>query len=68
MRRRMTAGLFAIGSIEAEEFDRKFWRRLGAQARFAKTWELSLEAWRLAGQTHEDEPRLRRSAVRFRRL
>jgi hypothetical protein len=32
------------------------------------TWQLSLEAYRLAGKIDEDEPRLRRSVVRLRRL
>jgi hypothetical protein len=68
MPRLKIARLFRLGSREAEEFDVRFWRRMSASERFAKTWQLSVEAYRLAGMVDEDEPRLRRSVVRLRRL
>ena len=47
-------------------FDLEFWRRIGAEGRFAAAWEMVEEARRWRGEDGH-EPRLRRSAVRLLR-
>jgi hypothetical protein len=63
----MVTFLGKANSREAADFDRRFWLRLGVRERFAKTWDLSVEAYRLAGQKDGTESRLQRSVVRLRR-
>lgn len=44
------------------------YRRLTPSERVEMVWELTLQAWRLWKGLGEDEPRLRRNAVRVARL
>lgn len=52
---------------EAEEWDRKFWRRAGAQARFAAAYEAIKDYFKMKG-TNERHLRLRRSVQSIERL
>jgi hypothetical protein len=45
-----------------DEFDREFWARITPEERFAETWRLTEELWRLKGWD-PGEPRLSRSVV-----
>ncbi len=49
---------------EAEEFNRKFWRRAGATARFAAAWDMVGEYLKMKGK-HGHKPRLRRDVVKL---
>ena len=49
-----------------DEFDRTFWLAITPDERFAETWRLSEELWRLKGWD-PGEPRLSRSVVRLTR-
>lgn len=46
------------------DFDRRFWRRAGAQARFTATWR-AIEEWYKIKGVHGYQLRLRRSAERL---
>jgi len=46
------------------EFDREFWARVSPDERFAETWRLSEEIWRLKGWD-PGEPGLSRSVARL---
>ena len=52
---------------EAEEFDKKFWRRAGAQARFAAAWDMVKEYMKMKGKNAR-LLRLRRSVQSIERL
>ena len=52
---------------EAEEFDKKFWRRVGAQARFEAAREIILDYFKMKG-INERHLRLRRSVQSIERL
>ena len=52
---------------EAEEWDRKFWRRAGAQARFAAAYECVKDYFKMKG-IHERYLRLRRSVQNIEHL
>lgn len=45
---------------EAEEFDIKFWRNAGVQARFAAAWSIVQDYFKIRGK-HAGKLRLRRS-------
>ncbi len=51
---------------EAEEWDRKFWRRAGAQARFAAAFECLKDYFKMKGKD-ERSLRLRRSVQNIER-
>jgi len=36
---------------EAEEFDAKFWKRAGVQARFAAAWLMLIEYYKMRGKS-----------------
>jgi hypothetical protein len=57
-----------LTTIDDSDFlrDVAYWRRRGAQARFAESWKLSQEAYALAGQ-NATQPALLRSVVRIQR-
>ena len=48
-------------------FDIEFWRRVGAEGRFAAAWEMVLEAQAMRGVKDAREPRLQRSVLRIER-
>ena len=52
---------------EAEEFDRKFWRRAGCQARFAAAWQMVKDYIKMKGKS-ERLLRLRRLVQNIERL
>ena len=45
---------------EAERFDERFWRSVGAAARFAATWSTVGDYFKLRGKSR-GQPRLRRT-------
>jgi hypothetical protein len=47
-----------------DEFDRRFWAGISPDERFAETWRLSEELWRLKGWD-PGEPGLSRSVARL---
>jgi hypothetical protein len=47
-------------------FDLELWQRIGAEGRFAASWEMVAEASLFRGE-NGDQPRLHRSAVRLLR-
>ena len=49
---------------DTASFDRLFWRRQGAYARFAATWQTVAEYYAFRGQ-RGTQPRLRRSVQRL---
>jgi hypothetical protein len=51
---------------EAEAFDRRFWRAVGAGARFDASWALVRDVLKMQGG-HERQLRLRRSVQRIER-
>jgi len=51
---------------DAERWDRWFWRRAGAAARFEATWEMVGEFLKMRGKSR-DELRLKRSVQRVYR-
>jgi hypothetical protein len=51
---------------EAEEFDRRFWRRAGTAARWAASWSMVLDFIKMRGGD-ESELRLRRSVQNVKR-
>lgn len=52
---------------DAEEFDWKFWRRAGAQARFEAAWSCIIDYYKMKGiNDYESKLRLRRSVCRFK--
>ena len=52
---------------EAKEFDRRFWRRAGSQARFAAAWQMVKDYIKIKGKD-ERLLRLRRSVQNIERL
>ena len=52
---------------DAEKWDRDFWRRAGAQARFAAAYECIKDYFKMKG-IHERHLRLRRSVQNIERL
>jgi len=52
---------------EAEEWDRKFWQRAGASARFSAAWLMIGDYLKIRGQ-RGSLPRLRRSVQNIKRL
>ena len=52
---------------EAEEFDIKFWRAAGAQARFSAAWSMLADYFLMKGKSGR-LPRLRRTVQSFKRL
>ena len=65
-RRRIVTERLARRDADDGSFDRAFWRRAGAEARFAAAWDMVAEVQRMRGQDVR-EPRLLRSVARFRR-
>jgi hypothetical protein len=55
--------LLRPGEADDGSFDLEFWRRVGAEGRFAATWEMVAEAAAWRGEDG-DQPRLQRSVVR----
>ena len=52
---------------EAEEWDRKFWRRVGAQARFAAAYQILKDYMKINGKDARSL-RLRKSVQTIKRL
>ena len=52
---------------EAEEFDVKFWRDAGAQARFSAAWTMLSDYYLMKGKSGH-LPRLRRTVQNIERL
>jgi hypothetical protein len=63
--RRITAKLVRQGEDEFE-FNHRFWREAGTEARFEAAWEMVLEARSWKGLSG-DEPRLQRHVLRVER-
>lgn len=51
------------GPAHGRDFDREFWRRMGAQARWAETWEMTVRAH---GLRTDSQRRLQRNIAGFR--
>ncbi len=51
---------------EAREFDERFWRRAGAQARFAAAWSIIEDSFKMRGKDAR-QLRLRRSVQNIER-
>lgn len=54
------------GHVDDGSFDYEFWRRVGAEGRFAAAWEMVQEVAAIRGE-NGDQPRLQRSVVRVQR-
>ena len=52
---------------EADQWDEWFWKRAGAQARFAAAWRCIIDYYRMKGKNVR-KPRLRRSVQNIERL
>jgi hypothetical protein len=52
-----------LGEEEGRSFDLEFWRRMGAQARWAAAWDAVLDLVRM-GKLDENQLRLQRSRIR----
>lgn len=50
----------AFSQREAKRFDVEFWKKAGAQARFAAAWQMIRDLFKIRGQ-HAPKLRLRRS-------
>lgn len=55
------------GMQDDGSFDIEFWRRVGADGRFAAAWEMVCEADAIRGVQNAREPRLQRSVLRIER-
>ena len=55
------------GARDDGSFDIEFWRRVGADGRFAAAWEMVREADAIRGVQNAGEPRLQRSVLRIER-
>jgi hypothetical protein len=55
------------GARDDGSFDVEFWRRVGAEGRFAAAWEMVCEADAIRGVQNAREPRLQRSVLRIER-
>lgn len=68
-RRRKPVMMFHVGHSfqEAEEWNIKFWRRVGARGRFEAAWSLIGDYFKMRGK-HGRVPRLRRDVLRIERL
>lgn len=55
------------GARDDGSFDIEFWRRVGAEGRFAAAWEMVREADAIRGVQNAREPRLQRSVLRIER-
>mgnify|MGYP001136374767 CR=1 FL=1 len=64
---RRVFGNVARSFEEAEEFDRWFWRKAGAEARIAATWSLVRDYLKMRGKGG-NQPRLRRSVQNVKRV
>ena len=53
------------GAQDDGSFDIEFWRRVGADGRFAAAWEMVREADAIRGVQSAREPRLQRSILRI---
>jgi hypothetical protein len=65
-RREVQGRLVRQGQAE-NDFDARFWREAGSQARFEALWDMVLEARAWRGE-EGPEPRLQRSVLHIRRL
>lgn len=54
------------GEKDDGAFDLDFWRRVGAEGRFAAAWEMVSEIAAFRGE-NGDQPRLQRSVLRIHR-
>lgn len=54
------------GATESD-FDRAFWARAGAEARFAAAWEMVQEVQLIRGKSDVSQSRLQRSVQRIQR-
>ncbi|OGQ26978.1 MAG: hypothetical protein A3I75_07065 [Deltaproteobacteria bacterium RIFCSPLOWO2_02_FULL_50_16] len=52
---------------EAREFDIRFWKRSGAQARFAAAWIMVIDSFKVRGK-RGNQSRLRRSVQNIKYL
>ena len=55
------------GEKDDGTFDLEFWRRVGAEGRFAAAWEMVCEADAIRGVQNARQPRLQRSILRIER-
>jgi len=55
------------GARDDGSFDIEFWRRVGAEGRFAAVWQMACEADAIRGVQSVREPRLQRSVLRIER-
>jgi hypothetical protein len=55
------------GAQDDRSFDIEFWRRVGADGRFAAAWEMVCQADAIRGVQSAREPRLQRSVLRIER-
>jgi len=63
--RRVTARKTTLAALD-DSFDREFWAGVSPDERFAETWRLSEEVWRIRGWD-SGEPGLSRSVARTHR-
>jgi hypothetical protein len=66
-RRVRMARVLRNGARDDGSFDIEFWRRVGADGRFAAAWEMVCEADAIRGVQNAREPRLQRSVLRIER-
>lgn len=55
------------GDEGGENFDREFWRKAGAEAKFAAAWEMVSEYWLIRGKKDAGQQRLQRSVQNIKR-
>ena len=61
------ARVLRAGDRDDGSFDIEFWRRVGADGRFAAAWEMVCQADAIRGVQNAREPRLQRSVLRIER-
>jgi hypothetical protein len=61
------ARVLRSGARDDGSFDIEFWRRVGAEGRFAAAWQMAREADAIRGVQSVREPRLQRSVLRIER-
>ena len=65
--RKITGKLVRVGSLEAEQMDREFWRGMDDEAKFAAAWEMVAEVDAFRGGDG-NQPRLQRTVQHIQRL
>ncbi len=67
MTKKKIQGKVAHSFKEAKEFDKRFWRKAGAQARFSAAWLMLSDYFKMRGKSGR-LPRLRRTVQNIERL